>query len=517
MITETMRMNLLGIYSANPGLLRERNEIMRLYSYFEGPARTRDAALHELTQGQSWIQATDLDYKPSQDIRNHTKKLILKQGRFMFGSSPSILMKPLKKEDRDKAEQKRMLIDGILSDSNFWGQTAKAFLDSTIGKRVLQVVVANPNQPIKYKYYTSLDFTYKTDPNDYTKLEEVIIAYCDADTADKSQDLQVWHRWKYYLKGEQCWLISGTYDGNAKSMGGEQDVNTGLDELPCRVIINGGLTGEVDGESDVEELMDLQNAYNQITSDYRDALKFKMFEQPVFIDADASSFENLKIAPNAMIDLKTDPSVEGGKADAKMLSSSFSFTVGADSFLDRIKMDLYEIMDQPRPEDLRDVPSAKALKFMFYDLMARCEEKWQEWEPAIKWLVKYTIKCVEKFNLYPELNAKAILATPTNIIIQHNYPIPEDEESQKGVAIKEVEAKVRSHRSYIRDFSDIEDEDGEWEEIIKEATELTTSSDSLTLGMAGAMEGEDNVTGETKKPNDNTDNKDGGTTGGGAK
>lgn len=490
MITQAMKMNLLGIYSASPKLLQERNEIMKLYNYYDGPAKTKELALNEATQGQSWVLNTDLDYTPSQDIRNHVKKLILKQGRFMFGKSPDILFKPMNKADKDKAEQKRMILDSILDDSSFWGLTAKAFLDCTIAKRVLMVVVANPQQPIKFRYYTSLDFTYQTDPNDYTKLTEVIIAYCDETTANLTPDKQVWHRWKYYMKGNQCWLIAGTYDGNAQSTGDETDVNTGLDELPCRVITNGGLTGDTEGDSDLKELIDLQNAYNHTTSDYRDALRFKMFEQPVFIDADGDSLKAIKIAPNAMVDLKTDPaSPEGSKADAKMLSSSFSFTTGADSFLDRIKMDLYEIMDQPRPEDLRNVPSAKALKFMFYDLMARCEEKWQEWEPAMKWMIKFVVKCVDKFNLYPDLQAKSVLLTATNIILNHNYPIPEDEETQKGTAMKEVEAKVRSHRSYIRDFSDVEDEDGEWQEIIKESTEITSSTDSLTVGMGDGTTG----------------------------
>ena len=483
--TTTLQNQLLGIYSASPSLLQERNQIMQIYNYYDGTAKSEEALQNDYSRGQSWQITADLDYTPSQDIRNHVKKLILKQGRFMFGKSPSIMFKPLNKDGKDAAEQKRMVIDSILDESNFWGHTAKAFLDCTIGRRVLLVVIANPQQPITFRYYTALDFTYKTDPNDYSKLTEVIIAYCNEDTSNKVPNEQIWNRWKYYFKGSQCWLMSGTYNGNAESRGDETDVNTGLDEIPCKVILNGGLTGDTKGTSDVEDLSDLQDAYNHITSDYRDALRFKMFEQPVFINAHSDSLSSIKIAPNAIIDLQTDPSVSdsgaGATADAKMLSSTFSFVEGVNSFLDRAKSDLYEIMDQPRPEDLREVPSAKALKFMFYDLIARCEEKWQEWDAAMKWMLRFTIKCIDKFNLYPELNAKSVTATPTNIILQHNYPIPEDEETQKKVAILEVEGNVRSHKSYIRDLSDIEDEDGEWQEIIKEMTEITASTDSFSM------------------------------------
>jgi hypothetical protein len=498
-ISKSLQEQMLGIYSASPQLLVERNLIMGLYSYFEGEAKSTEAFTSEVTRGQSWATATDLDYTPSQDIRNHVKKLMLKQRRFMFGKSPSIMFKPLDKKSKNSAEQKRMIIDNILDESNFWRHTFKAFMDCTIGKRVLLTVIANPGQPISYKYYTSLDFTYKTDPNDYTKLTEVIIAYCDESTSNLTQDKQVWNRWKYFMENGICYLTSGTYNGNAQSLGDEETFNTELDEIPCKVIINGGLTGDIEGTSDLQDLIDMQDAYNKITSDYRDALKFKMFEQPVFTDADSEGLAKVKIAPNAMIDLKTDPSIENGKADAKMLSSSFSFVQGANDFLNRTKSDMYEIMDQPRPEDLMNVPSAKALKFMFYDLIARCEEKWQEWEPAIKWMIKFSIKCIDKFNLHQELNAKSFVSTPTNIIIQHNYPIPEDEETQKNIAMAEVGAKVRSHKSYIRDFSDIEDEDGEWSEIIEEEAELTSSMDSLSLSMGAGV---------VSKKTDNT-NKEG--------
>lgn len=507
---------LLGIYSASPQLLLQRNIIIGLYNYFEGRAKSEADLQSDVTRGQSWLTTADLDYTPSQDIRNHVKKLILKQGRFMFGKRPSVLMKPFAKENKDNAEQKRMILERVLEDDNFWGKTAKAFLDCTIGKRVLLSIVANPDQPIQFRYYTSLEFTYKTDPNDYTKLSQVIIAYCEESTSNLPVDKQIWNRWKYYIENGVCWLTSGTYSGNAQSLGDEKTFNTELDEIPCRVIINGGLTGDTDGTSDVDELIDLQDAYNHITSDYRDTIRFKMFEQPVFVNADSDSLANIKIAPNALIDLKTDPTVESGNADAKMLSSSFNFAQSTDSFLERAKGDMYEIMDQPRPEYLKDVPSAKALKFMFYDLIARCEEKWQEWEPAIKWLIKYTSKCIEKFNLYPELNAKSIVITPTNIVLKHNYPIPEDEETQKKLAIAEVEGKVRSHKSYIRDLSDIEDEDGEWQEIIKEGTEITASMDSLSIGMSKDNSNDnsnDNKQGDNKSNNGDGTNNEGNTDG----
>lgn len=473
--------NLLGIYAANPELLQERNEVQGYYNFFEGPAKNKESMQFEMTRGQSWSINEGLAYKPTQDIRNQVKKLMLKQKRFMFGSAPDILMKPIKREQKDAAEGKRTLIDKILRDNNYWANTTKSFLDATIGKRVLLLVEANPDMPIRIKYFTMHDFTYTVDPNDCDSVVSVIIAYLEADTANLSLDKQIWHRWKYYMNESTgtCWVEAGIYNGSAEPLEEPTDTDTKLDELPCRVILNGGLTGDLEGTSDIKELIDLQNAYNRTLSDYRDALRFKMFEQPVFTNADSASLEKIKIAPNAIIDLQGEPSLSDGNSvvtpTAQMLSSTFSFKEAAEAYLDRTINDMYELMDQPRPEQLKDVPSAKALKFLFYDLIARCEEKWNDWEPAVEWMIKFIIKSIGQFNLYSDDPNTQYLDTETNIIISHNYPIPEDEKEKKDIAMAEVEKNVRSHKSYIRDYSDIEDEDGEWEEILKEQVDINNA------------------------------------------
>lgn len=473
--------NLLGIYAANPELLFERNEVQKYYNFFEGPAKTKEAAMFEDTRGQSWMQDSTLAYKPSQDIRNQTKKLMLKQKRFMFGVAPDVLMKPYDKKDKDAAEGKRTLIDKILESSNFWANTNKSFLDATIGKRVLLLVEANPDEPIRIKYFNMQDFTYEVDPNDYSTMTSVIIAYLEADTAKMVASKQIWHRWKYYMNESTgtCFLEAGLYNGSAEALVQNEPHDTKLTQLPCRVILNGGLTGDIEGTSDIKDLMDMQNAYNKTLSDYRDALRFKMFEQPVFTNADSESLKDIKIAPNAIIDLQGEPSLSDGSVvvtpTAQMLSSTFSFQVAADAYLDRTIRDMYEIMDQPRPDQLANIPSAKALKFLFYDLMARCEEKWNDWEPALKWTINFIIECVEQFNLYSDDENTQFLQTATSIILEHNYPIPEDEDLKRELAIKEVTGNVRSHKTYIRDFSDIEDEDGEWNEILQEQGEINNA------------------------------------------
>ena len=475
---ESMKKLLLNVYEEGAERLRERNEIIANYCFYNGPAEHAELEDNPVYQGQSWKTPDDLDFRPSKDIRNHTKKLIQKQGRFMFGEIPSLSFKPFKKEQKDQAEAKRTFIDTILEDMDFWGETYKAFMDCTIGKRVLMTIIANEGEPAAVRYYRADCFSYKTDPLNYKKLTEVIIAFQEESTIGQLTEDQRWLKYKYYLEGETVKLASSVWDGNGEPVEDEVILDTGLKELPCKVILNGGLLGDGLGTSDVAELRDLATAYNKTYSDYRDALRFKMFEQPVFMNASEESIDAVKIQPNSLVDLKGDPTFPDKEPKVTMLSSTFSFQEAAKIFLDGTKADMYEIMDQPRPEDLRNVPSAKTIKFIFYDLMARCKEKWKTWMPAIRWAIQYILNVTEELNLYQDQQGVEYIGTEGRLVINPRYPIPEDEETVKGLAMKEVEAKVRSHKSYIRDISDIEDEDGEYTEVLEETKALTEAESS---------------------------------------
>lgn len=479
MLIDTFKLNLLGPYIFAPEVFKERTEVAKYYNFFHGKTTVdSESFINEFNEGQSWSVNPNLDFTPSQDIRNHVKRIIKRQARFMFGVSPSIMFKGYDKANNDMAEEIRQFIDNYIFDANeFWKDTFKAFLDVTICKRVLLRVEANPNEPITVHYHSMDEFTYEVDPKNYKKLTKVTIAYLNKDTGYKTEKEQVWRRWQYVLKENgYCYLKYGTYDGYCKPIEETEEVNTMFKEIPCKVIINDGLLGDLGGSSDIRDLMDLQNSYNRTNSDFKDALKFKMFEQPVFIDADEDSTEDIKIAPNAMIELHTDTTIEGGKADVKMLSSSFSFVQGTKEFTEGLKNDMYELMDQPKPDDIKNLPSAKALKMTFYDLMGRCDEKWIEWESAIQWLIRFSITAINKLNLYKGIWNNAWNELDFKIIITHNYPIPEDAIEGKTTGIQEVNANVRSIKSYIKQFSDEEDYETEYKSIINEIIDLKNAN-----------------------------------------
>lgn len=515
-----------GPLSKDTRFAQELKEVQKYYEFYDG----FDIMEMDKDYGQTWKTPNDMDYKPTKDIRNYTKKLIDKQARFMSGSPAQLVISAVNKGEEERAEKKRVLIDEILQRAKFWSKMSKALIDSTIGKRVLMMVIANEGEPINIRFYPMPQFNYVMDPDNNNELLSVDIVYQDERTIGKDSSEQLWHHYSYEMKTSaeesaiatateetttepECWLTYKMTDGADKQLyvarteteedptrfatsineakvvvvknsnGEEVEVPmiikesapTGLSRIPAYVIRNESLTGDIYGHSDLKDLVPIADNYNRTISDLRDALKFRMFEQPVIIDGDSKSVSKLKIAPNALIDLKTDPKLSMGnssrQAAIQSLSSSFNFMTAAQYYLDDTKRAMYELMDQPLPEKVQEAPSGKAMKFLFYDLMSRCNRKWIEWDDAIVWLISMATEVLGKVpNMYDDMEPDILnsINVETTEYVKPVYPLPEDENEERQTAINEVAANVRSIRSYIKTYSEAENEQSEFENILEE-------------------------------------------------
>lgn len=526
--------SLLGLFANDLEFRKELPEVQAYYEFYEGRRWTAEED-YESTRGQLWGVRVG-DYTPTREIRNLTKKLLNKQGRFMTSVPPTLVLSSYDDNvNRDSIDTKRACIEHMLRDTKFWNKFGKAFMDCTIGKRVLLCMLADvdqlgvPTGEIKFRFYTMPEFIYEYDENDVDVLRKVEIAYQDKSTIGKIQRDQRWHKWTYEMRDDgYCWATYKIVDGanitafttvtnnvsdnedddTLQAVELKQEWNTGLEELPCKVILNDGLTGDIRGHSDVKDLMDMAMDYNKTMSDYRDALRFKMFEQPVFTDVKSSSLKNIKIAPNKIIDLKSDPTLGDGTGNNSVakfgtLSSTFSFQAAADSYLTQLKKDMYELMEQPMPEALLNIPSAKALKMVYYDLITRCEEKWRTWDEVLIWVV-HMFEVYGSFGLFKEVLGSETLTLETTTAWTHNYPIPDDDESVRTIAIQEVEANVRSHKSYIEEYGNSEDADAEFERIMEEQEQIQNMQNMMMGGFepnSNTQEGEENNEGEENDKN----------------
>lgn len=457
--------------------IQERELSTADFFYFLGKTRVKpgEAIMNPKFRGQSWVNTDELDYKPTQDIRNKVKPLLKKQARFMFGKTPDVLVKPINSKDKNKCEELRQFLDKILEDNYFWSETLKAFLMCTVTKRVLLRLECDPNQPIRIYYHTIDEFSYTVDPMNYRKIQTVTIVNKTINS-ELDDSKNKWNRYTYYINEitKTCWLrteIFSFQDIEKPEIVTEQD--TLLDNIPAWVIVNGGLLNDMYGESDITDLKDAQDNYNKKISDFADALRFQMFGQTVLIDATKKSANSAVIAPNALLALESID--EDHTASAYRVESSFSNADAIEKFLSRAEADMYEELDIPRPEQLVNIPSAKSLKYMYNDLISRCEEKWQVWEAVIKTMLQLIMDCSDKFRGYPDSWDPSWMKIDFTFVIKHNYPIPEDLEDKKKLGIQEVDANVRSVRSYIREFSDEEDPDEALKEIVEDAQTITSA------------------------------------------
>lgn len=466
------------------------NEILERYKgrvnyyVYKGQCEDEEQAMLDLPLiGQTWIPDLTIDYTPTVDIRNKIKPLLNKQKRFMFGNSPDLLIKPMNDTDKNKTEELRQFIDKVLEANDFWHDTMKAFLSATIKKRVLLRIEANPKQPIKICYEPAENFHFDVNVNSHKVVDKVVMVSQDPETVEKALSEQIWYKYTYQMSSvtKTCWLTTDTYNGveDLEKFTTVQ-VDTMLSKIPAWVIINGGVLGDIIGESDVDDLKGPQNMYNRRISDFGDALRFQMFGETYIIDGTPDSVNKAFIAPNALVPLI---SLQDKTASVQKAQSSFNSAQPVMDYLKGIEHDMYETMSIPVAEEMKNIPSAKAMKYAYTDLMARCEEKWHDWEPSIKDLIEFIIEVCTKLNCYPLEWKKEWETLEYTILLTHNYPLPEDTEAKKELALKEVTAKTRSVHSYIKDLTEEEDVEGTWIQILDEAVQMqSTTQDQFLVG-----------------------------------
>lgn len=432
-----------GLYGA--AVLEDIGKTIRLYEFYDG-------------KGQDWSIPSGLDYRPTKKRVNLVKKLIKREAGFMFGRTPEInLRSDCAPPDCVAGAQKRL--QEVLGKSRFKNKLIQAARDCFIGRRVAVKLSGGFGREPKITFRPSFEFVYATDEDDCDRLSKIIFFYQTNNESEREKQ-RVWKQ-KYFMKDGRCFLNEGVYNGFGQLIVGGADVDTGLDFIPCYVILNEGLTGDLLGESDVAELIDLQNAYNRLNSDDADALRFNMFPQTVATDAKAESLEGIRISPGALVDLQTDPAVMGDgtsrQAKLQKLESGFGYSERFEAAVNRTKNDMYDLLSVPNVslEQLKGLmQSGKSMRALYWELISRCEEKWASWEPALQWLAEAILKMEAVYS-------GADIPEGLFVEVEHLYPILEDDFTEMANDRQEVAAGLRSRLSYLQKWGVAPDPEAE--------------------------------------------------------
>ena len=437
-----INMELQGLFPKDR--LEEMNEIINYYKYYEG-------------EDIDWIKTTT-DYVATEKKTNYIKKLIDEEARFMFSKPPYF---NINVEDNEEVEKKlNKYIARTLKRNLFNNDIIKATKDFLIGKRIALKLVANKDtKRIEIAFIPSLEFVFVPKIDNVKELEQIIFCYQLEEGLSK-EDQRFWKQ-KYYMNKGYCYVNEAIYDGTGKIVEPIKDnENTKLPFIPCYVIMNDALTGDIKGKSDVKPLVENQKAYNQLTSEDIDTI-IKGMNRIIYmlnVDDDSIMDDNgkpkISYKAGAVWNLEKDPAADNDKAELGTIGSDFGYDQRIENALDRVLSDMYNSLSIPKlnTEDLKALTSAKAIKAIYQQFTSCIEEKMTSWLPMLEWMVEAII---EMSKIYKIGNLPNIDSEDMEITVQNQYPLPSDEYEEMANDMQQVNIQVMSKKRYIEKWQNV--------------------------------------------------------------
>ena len=434
-----------GLYGSE--VIREMNEIIRLYDIYEGP-------------GQNWI-VDEQDYIPTKKKTNYIKKLIKEEARFLFGKAPTFTLTVNNDTQQDQVEEINKYIRKILKRNLFEDKLIKGARDCFIGKRIAIKLHADTiTKSIRIMFVPSLEFVYEPFEDRVDELKKIIFFHQMNQEQDKSKQI-IWKQ-KYEMVDGKCILNEGFYNGNGDLLETlAVNVDLKLSGIPAYVILNDGLSGDLQGESDVEEILENGIAYIKLASEDLDALKKGMNRIIYGTDVDSKASEKFKLKPGAYWDVVTDIASDGKQAQIGTIDTDFNYDTRMENTLNRIKSDMHEVLNIPmiNNSDLQGMmTSGKSMKALYWQLITRCEEKMMSWRPALEWMIRAILEMNEVYSIttLPKLEN-------FDVVVENQYPLQENEDEEMVLDLQKVNAQTMSRKTFIKKWTNVADDIAEEE------------------------------------------------------
>ena len=149
---------------------------------------------------------------------------------------------------------------------------------------------------------------------------------------------------------------------------------------------------------------------------------------------------------------------------------------------------MHEVLNIPMinsAEMVGMMTSGKTMKALYWQLITRCEEKWQAWKPALEWMIKAILEMTEVYSIetLPKLNDFIVVA-------ENKYPLQEDEDNEMTLDLQKVNAQVMSRKSFIKKWCNVVDDIAE-----EELKQIQLEKQMLEEGYS-TMLGDDEVDGD---------------------
>lgn len=463
-----------GLYGTN--VLQDMQNIIHLYEVYE--------------YGADYTAEANKDYVAANLRYKKAKSLINKEARFLFSKTPDFYVdtptgatKEETERNKEASSVYKQLVDAVLDANGFSAALLKAVKDCFIGKRVALMYNIDEETGIQFSFLPSLEFVYDVDPNNANIITK-IVAFFNLNTSKARRDQRIYKK-KFWLENGFAHYSEAIYDGMGNPVEvRHENTTTRFPFIPAWVIVNDGLTGDLLGVSEIEDLQEYESWYSKLSAADMDAERKGMNPIRYTIDASPESTQNLSIAAGAYWDLSSDQNQAQDKsAQVGVLDSPMSYSGALNTTLSRLKNDMHEQVSVPNvsPEAMKGVVSSgKTLKAIYWDLIVRCDEKMLSWRPALQFLAKCIIEGVR---LYPKAGAlylsEPLPDAPYEIRVDNQYSLPEDEAEEKQIDLAEVTALTMSKKAYMKKWRGLTDDEAD-EELRQIALERQLLEDSYS-------------------------------------
>ena len=433
------------------------------------------------------VEGTNGDYIPSTLHFKKAANLVNKEARFMFSTPLDFYVNKDQNETEEQKNNNTILNDFLAKvlKSNFFDKNIlKAAKDCFIGKRVACVLNFNEESGISIDFLNALEFYYEMLGTDV--LTKLVAFFVDVEASNNTEKRI--RKKTYWMEDDgYCWVEEKVYNG----AGIELDVvteakPTKFQYIPAIVILNDGLTNDIKGESEIENLAYYEQYYSKMSNHDFDAERKSMNPIRYTINASSESTENLSSSPGAFWDIQSDENgVEAKSASVGQLESNMSYSAALKTTLDRIDSEMHAQASVPNvdAEKLQGViTSGKSLKALYWDLVVRCDEKMQTWGAAAQFIAE----CIfDGATLYPNVvkyySNEELPIVEVDISVENNYALPEDEQEEKQTDLAEVTAQTMSRSSYMKKWRKLTDKEvqAELQQIALEQEMLNGGSYSV--------------------------------------
>lgn len=433
-------------------------------------------------------EGSNAHYIPSQIRYKKASTIINKEARFLFANPPTfnININDVDEESKVKNTVLQNFLDKVFEKNNFNSKLLKAAKDCLIGKRIAIVLNFRESTGISITFMNALQFLYEFSGNG--ELKKIVTFYDMNDTVSKTE--QRWFKKTYTLENDGfVYVEENVYDGLGALVEDERiepmpKTKLLLQHIPAVVVINGGLTGEKNGVSELEGLLDYEQGYSKLANGDIDAERKSMNPTKYSIDASEESTKGLSSSPGSFWDIQSDESkTNETQARVGILESNMSYSSAVKTTLDRLENTMYSEVDVPNinSEKLQGIiTSGKTLKALYWGLIVKCDDMMLEsWLSPLLFIANIVIEGGKLYSLSAAqyLSGEVIPEIEYKILIENNYPLPEDVEEEKKIDIAEVGNRLMSIKSYLKKWRRLSDEDADAEiEQIKKEQDLFENS-----------------------------------------